>query len=543
MKTKLQIPNSKLQRSFKLQASNFRRAHLGIWSLVFLWSLVLGVWSFTAAAAESAPKKIVLIAGRKSHAPDTHEYEKGARLFQHCLDTSPDVKGVTSIVITNGWPEDPGILEDAATILLFSDGSDHDEKDHPLLVGDRLKLFERLMKRGCGYVAVHYTTFTPLKYEAQFLDWLGGYYDYETGPPPKHWWSQHVVKDYQMKPATPGHPIARGLQAFPLHEEYYFQMRFRQPDPRRRNILSFGDDDASAVAWAVERADGGRGFGYTGGHFHRNWENENVRRMLLNALLWTAKIEVPTGGVRSTLPPDWPQQFTPAPKKAAAQAAPASLPWEPVDHYEPRQLEGWRVLVNKSLLASDQTPLCDATLKLLDDHLYRITRAVPAGPLAKLRQIPIWVELAHPRHACMCYHESPEWLRAHDMNPDKAGAVELANATTFLKWTREQPWMVLHELAHGYHHRFLTDANPGIKDCYEHAVASKTYEAVLRINGRTERHYALNNAKEYFAEATEAFFGTNDFYPFVRGELKEHDPAMFALLEEIWGTGSKEGKP
>ena len=89
------------------------------------------------------------------------------------------------------------------------------------------------------------------------------------------------------------------------------------------------------------------------------------------------------------------------------------------------------------------------------------------------------------------------------------------------------------ELAHGYHHQFLGDDNAEIKACYDKAVASKSYESVLRA-GRKEKHYALNNAKEYFAEATEAYFGQNDFYPFVRAELKEHDPAMFELLEKLW---------
>ena len=62
------------------------------------------------------------------------------------------------------------------------------------------------------------------------------------------------------------------------------------------------------------------------------------------------------------------------------------------------------------------------------------------------------------------------------------------------------------------------------------------YEEVLHINGREVRHYALTNHKEYFAEATEAYFGTNDFFPFVRGELRRHDPDMHALLAELWGV-------
>ncbi|MBI3875415.1 MAG: succinylglutamate desuccinylase/aspartoacylase family protein [Verrucomicrobia bacterium] len=212
-----------------------------------------------------------------------------------------------------------------------------------------------------------------------------------------------------------------------------------------------------------------------------------------------------------------------------------------IERYEERRIEGWRVLVNERLLAAEQAALRNDVLRLLGEHLYCVKRVVPEGPLAKLRQIPIYIELNHPRHPCMCHHESAGWLRENGFDPAKAGAVELANPATFLKWTQQQPWMVLHELAHGYHSRFLGGINNAeIKACYEKAVAAKNYESVLHINGTRRRHYALNNPMEYFAEATEAFFGTNDFYPFVRAELKEHDPAMFELLEKVWETKKAE---
>ena len=210
--------------------------------------------------------------------------------------------------------------------------------------------------------------------------------------------------------------------------------------------------------------------------------------------------------------------------------------FDPINRYELKQIEGWRVLVNGSLLDDAHQKLAERTLKVLGEHLFRVSRVVPAEPLAKLRQIPIWVELAHPLHPCMCYHPDAGWLREHGMNPEKAGAVEIANAENFLAWTIDQPWMLLHELAHGYHHRVLGHDHAGINACFDKAVASKSYESVLRINGRKERAYALNNAQEYFAEGTEAFLGTNDFYPFVRAELKEHDPAMYELLVILWGV-------
>ena len=212
------------------------------------------------------------------------------------------------------------------------------------------------------------------------------------------------------------------------------------------------------------------------------------------------------------------------------------IAYDPGSAYVKKRIEEWDVLVNKRLLRKQHQKLCDQTLKLLGDHLFRITRVVPSKALARIRKIPIWVELAHPRHPCMCYHPSAGWLRDHDMNPEKAGAVEIANAKNFLSWTHQQPWMVLHELAHGYHHQFLGFGHAGVRACYRNAVESKSYESVLHINGRKERAYALTNDKEYFAEASEAFFGTNDFYPFVRAELKKHDPKMYGLLEKVWGS-------
>lgn len=221
---------------------------------------------------------------------------------------------------------------------------------------------------------------------------------------------------------------------------------------------------------------------------------------------------------------------------AARAMADGPPTWDPVERYAVERVEGWRVLVHKDLDTPANRELRERTLRLLSDHLYRITRVLPAPALAKVRLIPIWIEVAHPRHPCMCYHPSAEWLRTHGMNPDKAGAVEIANCKNFLSWTHEQPWMVLHELAHGYHDRVLGNDNADVRSAYQAAVESKAYESVLHISGRKQRHYALTNEKEYFAETSEAYFGTNDFYPFVRAELKQYDPRGFAMMEKLWGV-------
>jgi len=225
-------------------------------------------------------------------------------------------------------------------------------------------------------------------------------------------------------------------------------------------------------------------------------------------------------------------------KPAAPASKPKSAPYDPTDQYEVRRIEGWRVLVNSAFLRQEPA-LADDTFTLLRYQLYQITRKVPPVALAKLRRVTIWVELAEPHHPCMTYHPDRRWLSEHGMNPDKAKCVEVANARNFLRWTLDQPWMVLHELAHAYHDQFLGGfGNVEIRSAFERAMKAKRYEAVGHIHGRTERAYAARNPMEYFAEATEAFFGTNDFFPFVRSELRQHDPELYRLLERLWGVAN-----
>jgi hypothetical protein len=207
--------------------------------------------------------------------------------------------------------------------------------------------------------------------------------------------------------------------------------------------------------------------------------------------------------------------------------------------YKASEIEGWSVYVKRDFLKANPA-LAERTLALLRAQLFQVGRIVPPPAVKKLRTIKIWVEENDPSTPCMAYHPAADWLREHGTNPLMAGAVELANARNFLDWTLEQPWMVLHELSHAYHHKFLPRGfdNPELKAAYQNAVKSGRYESVQKIAHTEEKAYALNNPQEYFAEATEAFFGTNDFYPFVRSELRRHDPAGYELLKKLWGEKS-----
>ncbi len=214
---------------------------------------------------------------------------------------------------------------------------------------------------------------------------------------------------------------------------------------------------------------------------------------------------------------------------------PPQKPFDPTENYQIRKVEGWTVLVNRGLL-EDRPELADRALTLLKFQLYQVTRRLPPASVDKLKKVKIWLEENEPHHPCMVYHPDSGWLKGHGMNPDKANCVEISNARNFLAWTFDQPWMVLHELAHGYHDQSLEKGfgNPEIKTAFENAMRTGKYKSVLRISGKEERSYAKSNPQEYFAEATEAYFGTNDYYPFVRAELKEYDPELFKLLETLW---------
>jgi len=92
--------------------------------------------------------------------------------------------------------------------------------------------------------------------------------------------------------------------------------------------------EAEHMVWAYERPDGGRGFGFTGAHFHVNWGNDNFRKVALNAILWISKIPVPANGVDSEIAPDELMQNLdpkqkPKPKEPAAARKPAVSPANP----------------------------------------------------------------------------------------------------------------------------------------------------------------------------------------------------------------------
>lgn len=331
---------------------------------------------------------IVLIAGKPSHAPGEHEHNAGVQLLAKCLaQGAPNV--ATKVYLNADWPT-AAELGQADSVIIYSDGGG----GHVALQGSRLEELGKEMKRGAGLVCLHYAVepaFEPAGWEAQrgpngraimpatlpadrgskgkgaaeLREWLGGYFE--------QFWSVNPHWTANFK-ELPKHPISQGVKPFSTNDEWYYHMRFKRgmqgvtpilsdvPPPEtmnrgdgphagnpdvKREVLE--EKKPQHVAWAVERPDGGRGFGFTGGHFHKGWANDDQRKLVLNALLWTAKVDVPASGVESKVTEeDLAANLDPKPPrkaKPAASAPPAGvLPGKavfssPVVHDQPVEIK------------------------------------------------------------------------------------------------------------------------------------------------------------------------------------------------------------
>jgi hypothetical protein len=292
--------------------------------------LLIIIFVTTSLASAAEKKNVLLIAGLPSHGPGAHEHNAGIQLFAEGLKQAvPDLVNV-EFTLNGQWPTDKQI-DAADTIVIYSDGG----KNHPAL--GHLEQLTLKMAKGCGFVCIHYAIepayeragwpsvngepvnpppperFSTGKGTPEFKEWLGGYFEQYFSVNP-HWFA-----DFKT---LPEHPISRGVAPFSSNDEWYFHMRFKDkmegitpllvstvppekikktdsdhggnPDVRRE-VLE--EKKPQIVAWAVTRNDGGRGFGFCGGHFHSGWANDNQRKLVLNAILWTAKAEVPAQGV------------------------------------------------------------------------------------------------------------------------------------------------------------------------------------------------------------------------------------------------------
>ena len=285
---------------------------------------------FVALAIVAAPhilnganKRIVLIAGRPSHAPGEHEFRAGSMLLQKALS---GVSGVTVDVITMGWPtktvdgqvvDDNAALDNADAVLIYADGGG----GHPAIQRDRMKVIDALAAKGVGLGFAHYGVEVPAGPTGEAMQrWNAGYYETNFSVNPM--WSPAFE-------TFPNHPVTRGVKPFGNNDEWYFNMRWTGDASMMKRltpILTAKPSDevrkgpyvspkgpyphiiadsgkVETMMWVYERPDGGRSFGFTGGHTHTNWGDVSQRKVVLNALLWIAKMDVPAGGVQDSITP------------------------------------------------------------------------------------------------------------------------------------------------------------------------------------------------------------------------------------------------
>ncbi len=258
--------------------------------------------STTSADTSADSAKIVFISGVPSHPSGQHEFKAGVTLLSRALAEQSGLP-VTVEVAHHGWPEDESIFDGANAIVIYSDGNDR----HPVN-GHEAKMDE-MVKSGVGLMCMHYGVEVPKGEQGElFKQWIGGHYEAGFSANP-HWTAQVEL--------NADHPISRGVPGFSANDEWYYNMRFAEPKtaadiitgiPSRENINRYvhwtpageaGLGKKQTMMWAVERPDGGRGIGFTGGHWHRNWAIEDFRRVVLNAIVWAAKLDVPENGVTS----------------------------------------------------------------------------------------------------------------------------------------------------------------------------------------------------------------------------------------------------
>ena len=273
---------------------------------------------------KGANKRIVLIAGRPSHAPGEHEFRAGSMLLQKALS---GVSGVTVDVIPMGWPtktvdgqtvDDNAALDNADAILIYADGG----AGHPAIQRDRAKVIDALAAKGVGLGFAHYAVEVPAGPNGDAMQrWNAGFYETNFSVNPM--WSPAFE-------TFPNHPVTRGVKSFSNHDEWYFNMRWTADAAAMKRltpILTAKPSDevrkgpyvspkgpyphiiadsgkVETMMWVYERPDGGRSFGFTGGHTHTHWGDVSQRKIVLNALLWIAKVDVPRNGVEDKITPE-----------------------------------------------------------------------------------------------------------------------------------------------------------------------------------------------------------------------------------------------
>ena len=255
----------------------------------FLFPLVFLLAAFGSTTAAEPQTKRVLLLGQSpdGHPKGTHEYMPGVKIFAKCLEKTPNLK-VTVVRADDPWTEGPEFLKEADGVVLFlSEGARWIQADPR-----RYEAFTRLAERGGGFVAVHWAIGTKdAKHIDGFVKLLGACHG---GPDRKY----QVLPSAELEIADARHPIATGLDNLKLREELYYKLKFPKGESGVKPIVTCViDGERETVGWAWERPDGGRSFGYSGGHFHENFVRPEYRRLVCQGILWSVRLPVPEKGL------------------------------------------------------------------------------------------------------------------------------------------------------------------------------------------------------------------------------------------------------
>lgn len=236
------------------------------------------------------PKRILFIGqGPDGHPPGTHEYRAGAGLLARLVRPVVKAAPIQAIVVSadGAWADGPELLDGADAAFLFvSQGAAWIQED-----SGRLAAFQRLAKRGGGLVCLHWGMGTKDAQNIEhFVNLFGGCH----GGPDR----RYKVVDVRTEIPHPEHSIMNGISPIDIHEEFYFKLKQPKNTALVTPLLRVNiEKEPHTVAWAFDRPDGGRSFGFTGLHFHSNWEQESYRRLMTQGVLWTLRLQIPPQGV------------------------------------------------------------------------------------------------------------------------------------------------------------------------------------------------------------------------------------------------------
>ncbi|MFZ5833535.1 MAG: ThuA domain-containing protein, partial [Planctomycetota bacterium] len=217
--------------------------------------------------------------------PETHEYYSGLHVLEKCLADVPNLK-IVQVEADEPCPQAPELIDQADGIVLYlGEGGRWMQLEEK-----RREAVERLAARGGGIVGLH---------------WGIGAKDDEYVPfHVKHMGGMHggsdrtyVMTETDVKIVAPQHPIARDVHLSRLEDEYYYQLKFAKEGTVAPILEATIDGQPETIAWAYDRADGGRSFGFGGMHYHANWAMPDCRRLVAQGVLWTLRLPIPEEGL------------------------------------------------------------------------------------------------------------------------------------------------------------------------------------------------------------------------------------------------------